>query len=102
MDDGFIISQWFATPIGRDEGKKAVLDLVSFTPRREMTDRDGQADFIREGLQLQFPKPQSPAIAPPAVGRNQDLACRRIEPFASWRRPRSAKGPEACQELSRN
>jgi hypothetical protein len=28
MDDGFVISQWFATPIRRDEGKKAMLDLV--------------------------------------------------------------------------
>ena len=83
MDDGFVISQWFATPIRRDEGKKAVLDLVPLArPWGKMTDRDGQASFIREGLQLQFPQAQPPAIAPPAVGGNQDLSCRRIEPFA--------------------
>src|SRR5271169_1500612 len=39
MDDGFVISQWLATPIRGDEGKKAVLDLVPLAgPRGEMTD----------------------------------------------------------------
>ena len=77
MDDGFVVSQWFATPIRRDEGKKAVLDLVPLTrPRWEMTDRDGQTCFIREGLQLQLPQAQPPTIASPAVGRNQDLGGR--------------------------
>ena len=82
MDDGFVIAEGFATPIRRDEGKKAVFDLVPLArPRGEMTDREGQTGFIREGLQLQFPQAQPPAIAPPAVGRNQDLGGRRIEPL---------------------
>src|SRR5487761_1242612 len=74
MDDGFVIAQGFATPIRRDEGKKTALDLVPLArPRWKMTDREGQAGFIREGLQLQFPQAQPPAIAAPAIGRNQDL-----------------------------
>ena len=60
-----------------------MLDLIPLArPRWEMTDRDGQACFIREGLQLQLPQTQPPAVAPPAVGGNQDLGGRRIEPFA--------------------
>src|SRR5208283_1949652 len=83
MDNGFVIPQWFAAPIRRDKGKKAVLDLVPLArPRGEMTDRDGQAGFIREGLQLQLPQAQPPGIAPSAVGRNQDLSGCRIESFA--------------------
>ncbi len=66
MDDGFVISQGFPTPIRRDEGKRAVPDLVPLAcPRWEMTDREGQSYFIREGLQLRFPQAQPPAVAPP-------------------------------------
>ena len=83
MDDGFVISQWFAAPIRRDKGKKAVLDLVPLAgPRWEMTDRDGQACFIREGLQLQFPQAQPPAVT--AAGIRGIRSCRglRIQPVA--------------------
>src|SRR6266851_4751338 len=64
MDDGFVVTQWLSPPIRRDEGKEAVLDLVPLAGSgRKMTDRNGQAGVIREGLQLQFPQAQPPAIA---------------------------------------
>src|SRR6266849_10315241 len=60
-----------------------MLDLVPLArPRWEMTDRDGQACFIRKGLQLQLPQAQPPAIAPHTVGGNQNLGGRRIESLA--------------------
>ncbi len=60
-----------------------MLDFVPLArPRWKMTDRDGQACFIREGPQLHFLQAQPPAIAPPAVGRNQDRGGRRIELLA--------------------
>jgi hypothetical protein len=45
-----------------------------------MTDQDGQARFIRELLQLYFPKAQAPTIAASAVGRNQQRFGLGIEP----------------------
>src|SRR5712692_8751069 len=67
MDDRFVVTQWLATPIRRDEGKEAVLDLVPLAgPGRKMTDRNGQACVIGEVLQLQLPQAQPPAIASPS------------------------------------
>jgi len=39
IHDGFVIPQWLPPPIGRDEGKQSMLDLVPFAGCwREMTD----------------------------------------------------------------
>ena len=82
IDDGLVISQRFAAPIRRDEGKQAVLDLVPLArARRKMTDRNGQARVIRESLEFDFPQPQAPAIAAAGIRGDQDRGCVRIETF---------------------
>src|SRR5712692_6475473 len=47
--------------------------------RRKVTDLDVQPGGIGEFLQLEFPQPQAPAIAPAGVGRDQDAPCPRIK-----------------------
>ena len=69
---GFIIAQWLAAPVGRDEGKQAVLHLIPFArARREMADRQDQPGLVGQALQLPFPQPQAPAVAATAIGSNQ-------------------------------
>jgi hypothetical protein len=71
VDHGFVVMPGLAPAIRREEGKEAVLDLVPLArPGRKMTHQWGQAVFIREFLQLQFPQAQAPAIAPSSLGRN--------------------------------
>jgi hypothetical protein len=49
-----------------------VLNLVPFAGTgRKMTNRQAQAGSIRQFLQLELPQSQPPAIAAPAVSRNQ-------------------------------
>src|SRR5213593_1760371 len=80
MNDGFIVAQRLSTPIRRDEGKEAVFNLVPFAGAGwKMTDRKRNARFIRKLLQLEFPKPQSPAITPPTVGSDQNRSRIRRE-----------------------
>ena len=72
LDDRFVIAQRLSTPIRRDKGKQPVLDLVPFAGAgRKMANRKAKTGLIRQFLQFQFPKPQPPAIAAPAVGRDQ-------------------------------
>jgi len=83
VHDRFVVPQWLASPIGRDEGKEAGLDLVPLAgPGRKMTDRNGQAGVIGEVLQLQFPQAQASAIASPAVRRNPGRDGRRPLAFS--------------------
>src|SRR5262249_45611250 len=42
-------------------------------PRREMADGQAQADLVRQFLHRYFPQARTVAVAPPAVGRDQDL-----------------------------
>lgn len=83
MDHRLVVTQWLAAPVRGNEGKEAVLDRV---PRagagREMTDRKGQADVVREWRQLECPQAPPPAIATAAVSRHHDRRGRRIEPWA--------------------
>src|SRR5690348_2196647 len=72
IDDGLIVAQGFSAPVRGDEGKESMFDLVPFAgPWREVTDRDAQARFIGKLLQLPLPQPQAPAVAAPAIGRDQ-------------------------------
>src|SRR3989304_2979192 len=66
LDDGFIVTERFAAPIGRDERKEPMFDLVPLArPGREVTDRDREPDLIGEGLQRQLPEAEGPPVAPP-------------------------------------
>lgn len=58
VDDGFLIAQWLAAPIGGDEGEQPVFDPVPFAGAgRKVTDREAQACLISKLLQLQLPQP---------------------------------------------
>ena len=56
MDDRFVIPQRLTAPIGGDEGKQPVFDLVPFAGAwRQMANRNGDARFIGEILQFALP-----------------------------------------------
>ena len=68
-DYRLVISQRFATPVGRDEREQPVLDFVPLAGARgKMAHRDRQSRLVRQTLQLQLPKPQPIPIAATAVG----------------------------------
>jgi len=59
-------------PVHRNVGKQAMFDLVPLARAgREMTDRDGQPQAIRELLQFPFPQTHAGTIAAPGIGCNQ-------------------------------
>src|SRR3712207_4037316 len=56
----------------REEGEQPVLDLVPFAGAgREVADAERQARLVGQPLQLPLPQPQPRAVAPPAVGGDQ-------------------------------
>src|SRR5205809_3565462 len=93
MDHRFVVLQGFATPIRRDEGKQAVLDLVPFAgPRRKMAHPQGKTRFVGKFLQFQLPQAQPPPVAAPAIGRNQNPRSLGIESFPFLTPPASDGG----------
>src|SRR5712691_6349328 len=57
LDDDLVGEERLATPILRDVGKEAVLDLVPLAgARRQVGDGDGQAGLVGEALKLTFPQ----------------------------------------------
>src|SRR4051794_33465421 len=71
--DGLMADERLAAPILRDEREQAVLDLVPLAGAgRQMTDRDGDAELIRQVLQLALPQPNTDAVAATAIGRDQE------------------------------
>jgi len=51
-----VTDQWFATPVHRDEGEQAMLDLVPLAgSRRQVGYGYLQAGLIGEALQFAFP-----------------------------------------------
>src|ERR1019366_5614116 len=72
--------EWLATPVLTDKGKRAVLDLVPLAgSRRQMTDGNPQAGFVRQLLQLHFPKAYARPVAPTRIRRNQQPTGPRIK-----------------------
>jgi hypothetical protein len=60
------------TPVPREEGEQAVLDLIPLAgSRREMADRDLQPGFVGQFLQLPLPQPHARSVAASAVRCNQ-------------------------------
>ena len=69
LNDGSIAAQGLAPPVDGDEREETVLDLVPFAgARRQMTDRDRQADLIGQPLKLDLPETNAVAIAAAAIG----------------------------------
>src|SRR5450432_2049640 len=64
-----------------------MLDLVPFAGTgRQMTDRDGNAEFVGEGLQFAFPEADPRAVAAATIGGDQKF-CRVRVPRAPHRLP---------------
>ena len=80
VDDDGSRAKRLATPVLRDVAKHAVLDLVPLArARREMADRDPQAQVVRQTLQHHFPQPWPIAVAAPGIGGDQEPAGSRID-----------------------
>src|SRR5215831_12689994 len=67
-------------PVLRDVAEHPVLDLLPLAlPRRQVTDRDPQTRLIGQLLQTDLPQPIATAVAPPAIGRDQQLLRLRVD-----------------------
>ena len=56
LDNRLIGRQWSTSPVLRDEGKEAVLDLVPLTGAwREVADMDRESELVGQALQLLLP-----------------------------------------------
>src|SRR5216684_3120073 len=72
VHDDRVAEEGLASPVLADEGEQAVFDLVPLARAgREMAHRDGQAEAVRQLLQLDLPQPQAGAVAAAGVGRDQ-------------------------------
>ena len=68
-----------SAPVLGDKAKEPVLNLVPLArPRRKVTDMDGPLEVIGQLLQGHFPQPGATAIAPPAIGGNQQFPGLRV------------------------
>src|SRR5918994_3016264 len=66
-------------PVLGDKTKEPVLNLVPLArPRRKVADMDRHLHFIRKLLQANFPEPGATAIAPPAIGGNEQFPGLRV------------------------
>lgn len=75
-----VVAQWLSAPVGGDEGKEAMLDLVPFArARREMANGDQESRRIRHRLQFQLPQAQAIAVAAPAVRRDEQPGGLRVQ-----------------------
>ena len=71
--DGLMTDERLAAPVLRDERKQAVLDLVPLAGAgRQMTDRDGDAELVRQVLQLTLPQSDADAVAAAAISPDQE------------------------------
>src|ERR1700730_5492316 len=69
-----------------------MLDLVPFAGAGgQMTDRDGNAEFVGQGLQLAFPEAYPHAVAAATIGGDQKF-CRVLVPRAPHRLPPAPNG----------
>ena len=74
-----------------------MLDLVPFAgARRKVTNAQGQACFIREGLQFQLPEPETRAVTATTVGGNDKLPSPTFAPHPPDR------GSDICKWLIDN
>src|ERR1700676_1387492 len=76
-----------------------MLDLVPFAgSRRQMTDGDGEAEFVGQTLQFSLPQPNPCAVAATAIGGDQQAACVGVS-LASHGLPPASDGMnrEACR-----
>src|SRR5512135_3259348 len=91
VDDHLQTPEGTTTPVLGDPIEHLMLNLVPLArPRREVTHRDPQADLVGPPLQAQLPEPRPDPIAPPAIGRDQQLVRLRIDPLPHLQPP----GPE--------
>ena len=53
LDDDLVADEWLAAPVLGDEREQAMLDLVPLAGAgRQVADRDGEAEFVGQLLQL--------------------------------------------------
>src|SRR6516165_7401123 len=90
FDDHAIADEGLGTPVLADEGEETVLDFVPLAgARRQVADRDVDADFIGQRLQFAFPQPHARAVAAATVSRDHQAGCLGIA------RPTDSKPPLA-------
>ena len=83
FDDHPMAHQRTAAPIPRDVREQPVLDLVPLArARREVADGDLQARLVGEPLKFHLPEPPAIAVAPAAVGADQQPPRPRVRLLA--------------------
>ena len=72
IDDGLVAHERLALPIEADEREQPMFNLVPLAgPRGVVTDRDGDAQFVRQLLQVELPGPIATPIAAASIGTQQ-------------------------------
>src|SRR4029434_5900342 len=95
IDDHLVASQRATPPVDRNMTEHSVLDPVPLAgSRREMADRQSQAQFVSQALQRDLPQATPARVAPAAIGGNQQFARRLVE-------LRSQVPPPAAQRVER-
>src|SRR5580700_6677968 len=88
LGDHAIADEWFGAPVLADEGEEAVLDLVPLAgARRQVADRDVEAELVGQILEFAFPQPHPRAVAAPAIGGDQQSGCLGIARPTDGERP---------------
>src|SRR5450631_1759548 len=71
LDDGTIAAQRLASPVDRDERKKAVLDFVPLARAGwQVANRDGELELVCQLLKLDFPETHTIPVAAATVSRD--------------------------------
>ena len=72
IDNDLEADERFAAPVLANEAEQPMLDFVPLAGAGwEVTDRDAQAGFVGQFLQLHFPQAQTRSVASPGIRRDQ-------------------------------
>src|SRR6201988_2504977 len=79
LNDGAKAAQRLASPIDRDEREQTMLYLVPLRSTwRQVADRDGQLELVRQLLKLNFPQTDTISVAATTVSRNPEALGVRV------------------------
>src|SRR4030042_4517937 len=101
LNDHDVVRRRPAAQVLRDVTEHAVRDLVPFArPRRKMPTRQPQTQVVSQFLQRHLPQPRAAAVAPTAIGGDQQFPRLRVTlPAHLPPPPRDARRRKSCRVM---